>query len=312
MSRAFILALFGVLVICGCGSGGNAVVPSVAPATGTTRPSVTGPGVRLNEALTLGDGRKIAARCLGSGTPTVLLETGGSNDMNDWPRDFVDRLAARTTTCLYSRAGGTGSSAPAVRPPTMDSVTSDAVEVLELAKTKAGVEGPYIWVGWSLGGSVALAEALSRPDQTVGVAILDTDFPADFVRACLADGRSQDDCQAEFDDDIDAKFMETEIAQAVKPLDVPAVLVTAMTYPECFDSPSATLSANIAGTTVVAPDCATLAAAIADKQAADWPAAFPQIKQTRIQADHDGLVRSAGDQIADLILAILDDAEAPG
>ena len=316
-----LVALSTATLLAGCGQPGD-----IAPTSGTTAPATASAAtsvpsaapptaaqleVRLNETLKLADGRSMKARCVGRGTPTILLEAGGSGDMGEWQLQFVNELGGTTTTCLYSRAGGRGSSPPSVQPPSMASVTSDAFEVLALAKEKAGVEGPYVWVGWSLGGSVALGEALSRPDQTVGVAILDTDFPLDFLPFCVAQGRTKADCQAEFDGDIDARFMESEIARAVHPLDVPAILVTAMDYPECVERPGATLSAEISGITVVAADCAGLASAIADKQIADWPAAFPEITQTRVDADHDGLLRSAGRQIAPLILAMVKGARAP-
>jgi pimeloyl-ACP methyl ester carboxylesterase len=288
--------------------------PSGPPSTpdATARPTSVAPEARLQENLVLADGRRIAARCIGVGTPTILLEVGGSGDMGDWDNQFVRLLGAGTTTCLYSRAGGRGSSAPPESPRTMAGVTSDAFEVLELAEAKADIQGPYIFVGWSLGGSVALANALARPDQTVGVAILDTDFPSDFMAACAADGRAVDDCQAEFDLDIEAKFMETEIARAVQPLDIPAKLVTAMLRPDCANRPSATLSVNVAGTTVVGANCTELAAAVADKQIDDWKTALPEIEQTRAQANHDELTFTAGAEIAELILELVEEARASG
>lgn len=306
-------------VLGGCtGTGGPTASPASQsmPASAAPSPSATPvptavlPEVRLDEELELADGRTLTARCVGSGTPTILLEVGGSGDMRDWARPFVNELGLATTTCLYSRAGGPGSSPPKQRPPTMDDITSDAYELLELAKAKAGVQGPYVFVGWSLGGSVALANALARPDQTVGVAILDTDFPVDFLPACEAAGRTVEDCQAEFDMDIDAKFMESEIARAVHPLDLPAVLVTAMAYPDCVDLPSATLSANVGGTTVVAGDCAGLATAIADIQVTRWRAALPEIEQVRVDADHNGMIVAEGSRIAQLILEIVEAARA--
>lgn len=62
----------------------------------------------------------------------------------------------------------------------------------------------------------------------------------------------------------------------------------------------------------MAATCASLAAAIADKQFADWPAAFPKINQTRVDADHDGLLRAEGRRIAELILAMVEGARASG
>jgi pimeloyl-ACP methyl ester carboxylesterase len=318
-------AALGALVGCVTASPVSTATPGVPPtatavstpaavATPATTRGPTPPVVptRLDEALVLADGRELRARCVGEGTPTILLEVGGSGDMTDWAPQFVDALGAATTTCLYSRAGGPGSSAPSTSPPTMPSVTSDAFEVLDLARTKAGVESPYVFVGWSLGGSVALANALARPDHTVGVAIIDTDFPTDFMEACKADGRSLEDCEAEYQQDIDAKFMETEIARAVHPLDVPAALVTAMRLPWCGTSPSATLSTNIGGTTVVAGDCAGLATAIADRQMAKWGEALPEVSQTRLAAEHDTIVLSHARQVADLVLDIVEAGRTSG
>ena len=306
-----------VMLLAGCGPAGSgpSALPTAGAATtaGPTGAAPTGtpastPSVvatRLDEVLTLADGRTIRARCVGEGSPTILLEVGGSGNMADWTAQFVNDLGAATTTCLYSRAGGDGSSAPAKTPVSMAAVTSDAYEVLALAKAKADIEGPYVFVGWALGGPVALANALAHPDETVGLAILDTDFPADFLKSCQADGREKADCTAEYNGDIDAKFMEREIAQAVHQLDLPAVLITAMQYPDCVDVPSATLSTNIEGRTVVAADCAGLAAAVADKQIADWKTVLPQIVQTRIEANHDGMVRSDRRQIVQLILQMI-------
>ena len=315
--RIDVLAAVAMLV-AGCGSAGPSSPPTLEPPSAAPIPVPTGIAtiaptaqvvpVRLDETLVLADSREIKARCVGDGVPTILLEVGGSGDMSEWPPQFVNELGAGTTTCLYSRAGGRGSSPPAKSPASMEAVTSDAFEVLDIARATAGVEAPYVFVGWSLGGSVALANALARPDQTVGVAILDTDFPTDFLPACKASGRTDADCQAEYEDDIDAKVLEDGIARAVHPLDLPAVLVTAMAYPDCEVTPSATLSASIAGTIVVAGSCEEFARAVADLQIQRWPEALPEIRQTRLDADHDGLIRSEGRTIAELILQLVEAA----
>ena len=44
----------------------------------------------------------------------------------------------------------------------------------------------------------------------------------------------------------------------------------------------------------------------------DWKVALPQIEQTRAQADHDGLIRSLGRQLVDLIRPIVLKARASG
>ena len=174
-----------------------------------------------------GGGRKLKVRCFGAGVPTVLLEVGGSGDLNDWPMTFVDLLAAETTTCLYSRAGGRGST-PVEGWQTRDQIVGDAYSLLGQLHTDHGVQGPYVLVGWSFGGSVALAEALEHPETTAGLAILDTNFPSDFIPACTASGHSVEECRASYAGDEEAKSIEKDIVAGVHPLpDIPIAVVSA-------------------------------------------------------------------------------------
>lgn len=299
MLRRIVIATVSAILLTACGSGSS---------EHTTTPSADEVPVRFDDTVKLADGRELLATCVGKGTPTILLEAGGSGDGTDWPPLFVDTLGKVTTTCLYTRAGGPGSDEPAKRPVSMADVTGDAFGMLDAVQEKADVKGPYVLVGWSLGGAVALAEALTKPDEAVGLAILDTDFPADFLKVCAQQGRPAKQCRADYEGDIDAKFMETEIAAAVHPLDVPAVLVTAMSYPECDDSAGRKQEAEVEGVIVTARSCAGLATAIADKQVADWRAALPRVEQTRVEATHDGLPSAEGERVAALIESIVREA----
>ena len=150
-----VLALIVLLVgACGGGSTPSIVAPQQTPrATAeptavapSAAPAPTAPATRFDGMVTLADGRTLKARCIGEGTPTILLEVGGSGDMSEWQPQFVQLLASTTTTCLYSRAGGSGS-VPLGHPPTMAEVTSDAFALLDLMRAQAGVEGPYVFVG---------------------------------------------------------------------------------------------------------------------------------------------------------------------
>src|SRR5262245_16069708 len=155
-------------------------------ASPTPAPSATPgkPDAIYNSSLDIGGGRRLRALCYGHGTPTILLEGGGlTPSYSDWDPAFVEALARTTTVCQYSRAGGSGSTAVAW-PRTMDEIISDAFALLDNLAANSGVEPPYVFVGWSFGGYVALGEALKRSDQTAAVAILDTDFPRDFLKAC--------------------------------------------------------------------------------------------------------------------------------
>jgi thioesterase domain-containing protein len=246
--------------------------------------------------------------CLGTGSPTIVLEAGGTRaNMRDWGTDFPRELAAHTTVCTYSHYGADGNP-PDGETLTFAGILSDADGVLAAMKAQAGINGPYVFVGWSFGGEVALGEVTEDLTRTAGFVILDTDLPRDFRVACAAAGRTPADCQAEFDGDREAKQLELAIVAGIKPIPrIPVALVSAMQPgPDCAPAPGASeVTYSMGGTPISAPDCVTLLQRIADEDLADWRAVAPQIVQTRVDADHDGLIQIAGPQIVDLIVAML-------
>jgi pimeloyl-ACP methyl ester carboxylesterase len=267
------------------------------------------PSTVLDGFVDLVGGRRLKARCYGAGGPTVLLEAGGSSNLDDWPTTFVNLLAAATTTCLYSRAGGAGST-PFAGLLTRAQIVEDAYSLLDSLHRDHGVNGPFVFVGQSFGGSVALAEALEHPETTAGMVILDTNFPSDFIPACIASGHAAADCQATYEDDKEAKSIEKDIIAKVHPLpDIPIAVVSALAQPDCHVEPGvATVTAEIAGTDVTAPDCDALGVVIADKNRTDWGQLGTQVTDTRIDADHDHLVAIASTEIAAIVLRIVTSA----
>jgi hypothetical protein len=61
---------------------------------------------------------------------------------------------------------------------------------------------------------------------------------------------------------------------------------------------------------VTAKDCAALAEAFATAQHEGWSTVQPHLEQTRLEANHDGLIDQAGDQIAAIILGVVAEARA--
>ena len=279
-----------------------APTPTPAPGTGA---------VVYDGRIDVGGGRKLEVKCFGVGAPTILLEGGGiAPGIDAYPSIFAAKLGDTTTTCQYSQAGARSSS-DLPGPRTMAAVVGDAYALLGALKQAADVPDPYIFVGWSFGGGVALAEALAHPDQTKGLVILDTDFIVDFMKVCVASGRSRADCQKEYDGDIDAKALEKELVPTIHPLpDIPLRIVSAMQFPDCDPSDPSTLRASIAGRDVKAKDCADLAKQIADLQQKGWRSVNPKLEQTRVDAGHDGLIDQAGDQIAAIILDVVAQARS--
>lgn len=286
---------------------------SAALATATPRPSrPPGPGdVVYQGRIDIGGNRSMEVRCVGVGAPTILLEGGGITPrLDQWPRENLHELGLTTTTCAYSRGGGGTSSAP-VGTRTMAGVVDDAFKMLAALKQTAGVPGPYILVGTSFGGEVALAEALAHPDQVKGLVILDTDFPRDPIPTCRMSGRSAAECQQAYDDDIAAASLEHELAPNIHALpEIPLRIISAMEFPECDPSKPETLHAYIGPDDVRAKDCPDLANAFAVRQLKGWSTINPKLEQTRVDADHDGLVERAGDEIARIVLDLVKKARA--
>ena len=103
----------------------------------------------------------------GDGPPVVLLPGGGCVGLDLWPvLDGVARFAAAVT---YDR-GGTGWSDRDVRLPR--SLAEATGELLELLRV-AGIEGPYLFVGHSLGGFYARYLAARHPDTVAGLVLLE-------------------------------------------------------------------------------------------------------------------------------------------
>jgi pimeloyl-ACP methyl ester carboxylesterase len=143
----------------------TAASPSADPATS--------PSIEANFAVG-DDARQLALVCWGEGSPTVLLETGGAN-IEEWSGSGVVRqLAGGTRVCTYDRAG-TGASDP---PPYERRDADDVVNDLKALFVAADLDGPYVLVGRSFGGMIVTHYAETRPEDVVGVVVLDTPAPS--------------------------------------------------------------------------------------------------------------------------------------
>jgi pimeloyl-ACP methyl ester carboxylesterase len=307
LQLAGLLACAGLLASCAAQSSPSASPSAESTATASPSPIASTPATVVYQGVAISSDRELLVKCVGSGAPTILLEAGGTtSNLQEWPSTFVTKLAKTTTTCLYSRAGGNGST-PVAGLLTRQIVVDDAFTLLDVLHRDYGVSGPYLLVGWSFGGSVVLAEALEHPELTVGLVILDTGFPADFLKVCPLSGRSKEECQAEYAGDEEAKSIEKQIVDRLHPLpDLPVSIVSAMQLPDCSVAPGATsVTTDVSGVLLTAPDCDALASLIADKELNDWRQLGPQVTQTRVEADHDGLINEAMQQIVGIVLGVL-------
>lgn len=133
----------------------------------------------------IGGGRRLNMTCVGEGAPTIVFEQGGEGSLVNWRR-VQGSISAMTRTCFYDRAGF-GFSDPPDGPVTGVNVTDDLHTLLGIA----GVEGPIILVGHSIGGFYATLYADRFPDQVAGLVLLDPGFAGQFDPADPAQRRRE-------------------------------------------------------------------------------------------------------------------------
>lgn len=112
-------------------------------------------------------GYQLHIQCAGTGSPTVVLDAGLSGMSLDWYL-VQSEIANTTRVCSYDRAGmGWSDTGPQPRTP------SRIAGELHALLTNAGVPGPYVLVGHSLGGKNVRLFRIQHPDQVVGMVLVD-------------------------------------------------------------------------------------------------------------------------------------------
>ena len=131
--------------------------------------------------------RSLYLDCRGSGSPTVILESGSGSDSGAWTA-VHDELAATTRTCAYDRTGRGRSDARGSH------TVADAAADLKAVLTVAGESGPYVMVGHSLGGAFCRVFAATYRDEVAGVALVDAfnpDLEDDWIHPLLGPLRDE-------------------------------------------------------------------------------------------------------------------------
>ena len=147
---------------------GFIAIPSIAaPPAAIPVDEVAGNFVRPQERLEVAPGRRMNLYCAGTGSPTVVFDSG----LSDWSATWAliqPAVATRTRACSYDRAG-MGYSDPATRAPT----PANAVRDVHALLAKAGIDTPLVLVGHSLGGFNMKLYAATHPDQVAGLVLVD-------------------------------------------------------------------------------------------------------------------------------------------
>lgn len=113
-------------------------------------------------------GHRLHLVCVGSGSPTVIIEAG----LGDWSTawSLVQPEVAKTTrTCTYDRAGS-GWSDPGPQPRIASAFADDLHALLE----RADVPGPYVLVGHSMGGLTMQLFARDYASEVAGLVLVES------------------------------------------------------------------------------------------------------------------------------------------
>jgi pimeloyl-ACP methyl ester carboxylesterase len=117
-------------------------------------------------------GHKMHLVCTGQGAPTVLLESGLSNDWLVWYK-VQPAISKLTRVCSYDRAG-LGFSDPR---PEQQPDSRNIAHNLHMLLTNAGVNPPYVLVGHSIGGIHIRVYQNLYPADIVGMVLVDSGHP---------------------------------------------------------------------------------------------------------------------------------------
>jgi len=121
---------------------------------------------QMDEKVSIGT-HSLHIRCMGQGGPTVVIDTGVGDTLEGWSA-IQSQIAEFTHVCIYDRAGYE-SSEPGPLPRHSQRLADELQQLLK----NAGVRGPYVLVGHSLGGLTMQVFADQYPDLVAGLILLD-------------------------------------------------------------------------------------------------------------------------------------------
>lgn len=130
-------------------------------------------GIEIDQNVSIGS-HSLHIRCMGQGDPTVVIDTGVGDTLERWSA-FQSQFAQFSHVCTYDQAGY-GLSEPGPLPRHSQQLADELRVLLE----NAGIKGPYLLVGHSLGGLTMQVFADQYPDKVAGLVLLDPS-PLSFI-----------------------------------------------------------------------------------------------------------------------------------
>ncbi len=117
-------------------------------------------------------GYRLHINCVGTGSPTVVIDAGAGDWSTSWNAHVQPELAKTTRVCTYDRAGlGWSETGPLPRD------AAQFAKELHTLLQEANVPGPYVMVGHSLGGLTVRVFVHDYSSEVVGVVLVESMNP---------------------------------------------------------------------------------------------------------------------------------------
>jgi pimeloyl-ACP methyl ester carboxylesterase len=120
----------------------------------------------IGTLVDIGHGRKMHLVCFGSGSPTVVMESGAAEGFYTWWL-VQQQLRGEMRTCSYDRAGFGWSDPPPSRS------IANYVDDLHALLMAAGEKPPFILAGHSMGASIVQRYYWRFPSEVAGIILVD-------------------------------------------------------------------------------------------------------------------------------------------
>jgi pimeloyl-ACP methyl ester carboxylesterase len=127
-------------------------------------------------------GYRLHINCTGAGSPTVVIDAGWGDWSLGWSR-VQPGIAATTRVCTYDRAG-MGYSEPGPLPRNAGQFAKELHTLLQ----RAGIPGPYVLAGHSMGGLTVRVFAHEYPAEVAGIVLIDSMSPGQARQPAAATG----------------------------------------------------------------------------------------------------------------------------
>ena len=158
------LTAVALSLLAGC-TGGSPAAQAPSVTAGSTRPTAAG---RADVG-----GYSLDYQCLGTGSPTIILEAGYDSGGTSSFGGVWQRLSEVSRVCTYDRAG-TGTSDPRPSAAAAGLTSEDEAQELHTLLGAADIAPPYVVVAHSYGGFIGRLFTATYPDEVHGLILVES------------------------------------------------------------------------------------------------------------------------------------------